>query len=72
VGESELIGSIDGGRSRVVGFEWDVPPGAADNMVLFAIVSAENDELEASGNRTSVTAPNLRQAGLKLISIEDP
>lgn len=72
VADAATIGSIDGGRSRVIGFEWDVLAGAADHIVLFAIASAENDELEAAGNRTSVTAPNLRKAGLKLIRIDDP
>ncbi|MEM1179481.1 MAG: hypothetical protein AAGM22_14130, partial [Acidobacteriota bacterium] len=71
VADREFIDTVDPGRSRVLGFFWQVPDDAGDRIALLALASADNDALGA-GDAETLGARHRRKAAVRFARIEDP
>lgn len=72
VAAHRVVPSIDGGRSQILGFEWEVPAAAPAAVSLLALISADNDGLEATELGIEPLVRGSKKAGLKSVTVVNP
>ncbi len=68
----KVVPSVEAGRAQIVGFEWAVPPTAADHSCLLAVISAANDPLVTTELNIASLVLNHHKCGLKSLAVVNP
>ena len=68
----KVIPTLEGGKAKVVGFEWAVPGTAADHTCLLAVLSADNDSISTTELNIGALVTNQKKCGLKNLHVVNP
>jgi photosystem II stability/assembly factor-like uncharacterized protein len=67
-----VVPNVAAGRSAVIGFDWPVPSSLGGTVALLAIISADNDEIAATGLNIKELVRNSRYCALRNLAVINP
>jgi hypothetical protein len=68
----EELPTVAPGRSEIAAFAWNVPPGIAPHVSLLAVISAENDPLDATERHVGRLVTAQKKCGLRNVITVNP
>ena len=72
VAAAKTLDEVLGGSSKIIGFEWEVPPTIANTVSLLAVASAENDKLETDELNISSLVTANKKCAVRNITVVNP